>query len=66
MKALFCETTVISKTIQIRRTRHAGQTWRSKDETISDVLLWTASHGRIIVRRPRRTFNSSLWTQDVV
>ena len=31
----------ISKTIEIRRTRHAGHCWRSKDELISDVLLWT-------------------------
>ena len=31
----------ITKTIQIRRTRHAGHCWRSKDELISDVLLWT-------------------------
>ena len=31
----------ISKTIQVRRTRHAGHCWRSKDELISDVLLWT-------------------------
>ena len=30
----------ITKTIQIRRTRHAGHCWRSKDELISDVLLW--------------------------
>ncbi len=29
------------KTIQVRRTRHAGHCWRSKDELISDVLLWT-------------------------
>ena len=30
----------ITKTIQARRTRHAGHYWRSKDELISDVLLW--------------------------
>ena len=29
----------ITKTIQFRRTRHAGHCWRSKDELISDVLL---------------------------
>ena len=28
----------ITKTIQVRRTRHAGHRWRSKDELISDVL----------------------------
>ena len=31
----------ITKTIQIKRTRHAGHCWRSRDELISDVLLWT-------------------------
>ena len=31
----------IMKTIQIRWTRCAGCCWRSRDELISDVLLWT-------------------------
>ena len=31
----------ITKTIQVIRTRHAGHCWRSRDELISDVLLWT-------------------------
>ena len=30
-----------TKTIQARRTRHVGHCWRSRDELISDVLLWT-------------------------
>ena len=29
----------ITKTIQVRQTRHAGHCWRSRDELISDVLL---------------------------
>ena len=29
----------ITKTIQVRRTRHAEHCWRSRDELISDVLL---------------------------
>ena len=29
----------ITKTIQVRWTRHAGHCWRSRDELISDVLL---------------------------
>ena len=37
---------LIFKTIQIRRTRHAGYYWRSKGELISDILQWTLSHGR--------------------
>ena len=31
----------ITKTIQVRRTRHAGYCWRSRDELKSDALLWT-------------------------
>ena len=34
----------ITKTIQVRRTRHAGHGWRSKDELISDVLIWTPAY----------------------
>ena len=45
----------ITKTIQVKRTRHAGHCWRSGDELISDVLLWTPSHGRAKARRPART-----------
>ena len=30
-----------TKTIKVRRTRHAGHCWRSKDELIRDVLLRT-------------------------
>ena len=29
----------ITKTIQVRRTRHAGHCWRSRDDIIRDVLL---------------------------
>ena len=36
----------ITKTIQVRRTRHAGHCWRSKDELISDVLLWTPTKAK--------------------
>ena len=35
-----------TKTIQVRRTRHAGHFWRSSDELIRDVLFWTPTHGR--------------------
>ena len=36
----------ISKTIQIRQARHGGHYWRSMGELISDVPLWTPSHGQ--------------------
>ena len=45
----------ITKNIKIRRTRHAGHCWRSRDELISDVLQWTPSHGRAKAGRPART-----------
>ena len=45
----------ITKTIQVRRTRHAGQCWRNKDELISDVLLWTPAYGQAKAGRPART-----------
>ena len=35
----------ITKTIQVRRTRHAGHCWRSKDELISDVHTWMCKSG---------------------
>ena len=50
----------ITKTIQVRRTRHAGHCWRSRDELISDVLLWTPTHGRAKAGRPPRTFIQQL------
>ena len=50
----------ITKTIQVRRARHAGHCWRSKDELISDVLLWTPTHGCARVGRPARTYIQQL------
>ena len=49
-----------TKTIQVRRTRHAGHCWRSRDELISDVLLWTPTHGRAKAGRPARTYIQQL------
>ena len=50
----------ITKAIKVRRTRHAGYCWRSRDELISDVLLWTPSYGREKARRPARTYIQQL------
>ena len=47
---------LITKTIQARRTRHAGHCWRSKDEIVSDVLLWNPAYGQSKAGRPARTF----------
>ena len=50
----------ITRTIQVRRTRHAGHSWRSRDELISDVLLWTPTYGRAKAGRPARTYTQQL------
>ena len=46
----------ITKTIQVRRTRHAEHCWRSRDELISDVLLWTLTYDRAKAGRPARSY----------
>ena len=53
----------ITKTIQVRRTRHAGHCWRSKDELISDVLLWTPTYGR--AKRGQPAYISYVRIRDV-
>ena len=50
----------ITKTIQVRQTRHAGHGWRSRDEFISDVLQWTPTNGRAKAGRPARTYIQQL------
>ena len=50
----------ITKTIQVRRARHAGHCWRSRDKFISDILLWTPSHGRAKAERQAKTYIQQL------
>ena len=50
----------ITKTIQVRRTRHAGNCWRSRDGLIRDVILWTPSHDRAKTGRPAGTYIQQL------
>ena len=49
-----------TKTIQARGTRLAGHCWRSKDELISDVLLWNPTYGQAKAGRPARTYVEQL------
>ena len=57
----------ITKTIQVRRTRHAGHCWRSRDELIRDVLLWMPTHGaQKKDDQHERTFSSYVRIQVVV
>ena len=56
----------ITKTLQVRRTRHAGHCWRSKDELISDVFLWTP-HMDVQKQDDQHepTYSNYVRTQDV-
>ena len=57
----------ITKTIQVRLTRHAGHCRRSRDELIRDVLLWTP---HMAVQKQddqhEHTFSSYVRIRDVV
>ena len=57
----------ITKTIQVRRTRHAGHCWRSRDELISDVLLWTPHMAvQKLYDQHEHTFSNYVRIRDVV
>ena len=43
-----------AQTIQEKEARHAGHSCRSKEDHISDVLLWTPMHGYTWVSVPMR------------
>ena len=56
----------ITKTIQARRTRHVEHCWRSKDELISDVLLWIPTYGQEKQdNQLEHTYSSYVRIQDV-
>ena len=50
----------ITKTIQVRRTRHEGHCWRSRDKLIGDVLQWTPTYNRAKAGWPARTYIQQL------
>ena len=50
----------IMKAMKVRRTRYAGHCWRSKDELISDIPLWTPAYGQAKAGWPARTFIQQL------
>ena len=49
----------ISQTIQVRKTRHAGYSRRSKDELISNIYLWTLTYGHTSDGRLAEDFHAS-------
>ena len=54
----------ITKTIQARRRRHAGHCWRSKDELVSNVLLWTPAYQKQD-NQLKHTYSSYVMIRDV-
>ena len=56
----FWNTVLYKLLTSVRRTRHAGHCWRSRDELIRDVLLWIPTHGRAKAGRPARTYIQQL------
>ena len=52
----------ITKTIKVRRTRHTGHCWRSKNELINDILQWTPFHERAKEGQPARSYIQQLCT----
>ena len=46
----------ITNTMRARWTNHAGHCRRSRDELISDILLWTPSYDRAKAGWPARTY----------
>ena len=46
----------ITKIMQVKRTRHAGHCWRSRDELISHIVLSTPSYGRAKAGQPAGTY----------
>ena len=60
MQQLYGHLPPITKIIKVRRTRYAEHCWRSRDEFISDVPLWTSSHGRAKAERQARIYIQQL------
>ena len=56
--------TQITSVIKERGARFAGHCYRSKNEVISDLNLWTPKHGRRKVGHPNKTYVRQL-TDDV-
>ena len=47
-------------TIHIRKTRFTCHCYRSEEEIIKDVLLWTPNHRTKKLERPRKTYVKQL------
>ena len=49
-----------TSTIRIRITRLAGHCYRSEEEIVKDIFLWTPNHGKTKLGRPRKTYVKQL------
>ena len=56
LEATSYKTVAITKTIPERQIRHVGHCWRSKNELINKVLLWTPIYGHTNVDHLVRTY----------
>ena len=59
-KDLYGKIPKITDTIHEQRLRFSGHCWRSKNEVVSDVLLWLPIHGRRSRGRHAKTFVDQL------
>ena len=59
-KDLYGKILNITDTISEQRLRFSGHCWRSKNEVVSDVLLWLPIHGRRYRGRSAKTFVDQL------
>ena len=55
-KMLFAGLPRISNTMGKRRLRFSGHCWMSKNEVVSDLVLWKPKHGKKSVGGQARTF----------
>ena len=46
----------ISATIRERHLRFSGHCWRSKNEVVSDLVLWEPKRGKMTIEEQIRTF----------
>jgi len=53
---LYGNISALSTTIKQFRMRFAGHFHRSKEELVSNFLLWAPRHGRASVGRPTKTY----------
>ena len=64
-ESLFGKLVQITSVIKERRTGFAGHCYRSKDEVVSDLILWPPKHGKAKVGRPSKSYTKQL-TEDVI